>query len=366
MAITTSTKEYAKTNSALHACTQPKVELRPLPFNSNPNRLRLIRQVEKKWVNGTVLHYYFFDDKNDGSQGAWVAPEPQREAVRNAFQEWKDLGIGLEFKEVSERAEAEIRIGFDQTDGSWSYLGRDIIDLVPDPGQRTMNFGWDLTTTYGYDTALHEIGHSLGFPHAHQNPFSGIDWNEQAVLNHFASSPNFWPEETTRWNVLNKLSAAEVEGSEWDPNSIMQYWFPAGLINAPAAYQNGLQPEPGLSAQDIESVRQFYPALHSNQYPELKIFDSQRLSIEPGEQKNFYIRPDYSREYTIQSFGYADTIIVLFEVIDGEPQFVAGDDDSGFDRNALIKVHLHRGREYILRARLYHSHLSGQSAVMMY
>ena len=27
-----------------------------------------------------------------------------------------------------------------------------------------MNFGWDLTTPYGRVTALHEIGHPLGFP----------------------------------------------------------------------------------------------------------------------------------------------------------------------------------------------------------
>lgn len=359
-------KSQAKKTPAKPTCTLPKIQLRPLPEEANPNRLRLIRQIEKKWVNGTVLKYYFFDDENDGHQGAWVGPESQREAVRNAFQEWKDLGIGLEFREVQDRNEAEIRIGFDQSDGSWSYVGRDNIDFAPDPDERTMNFGWDLTTEYGRDTALHEIGHAMGFPHAHQNPFSGIVWDEQAVLDYFSGAPNFWPQATTEWNVLRKLTASEVEGTEWDSNSIMQYWFPAGLITEPEEFQDGLQPQPGLSDVDIDAVRGFYPPLDNNQYRELKAFDSQRLLIEPGEQKNFYIRPDYSREYYIQTFGDADTVMVLFEIIDGEPYFVAGDDDSGFDRNALIKARLYSHREYILRIRLYYSHLSGQSAVMMY
>ena len=76
---------------------------------------------------------------------------------------------------MSTSAEAEIRIGF-QPGSSWSYVGRDAIDLVSDFNERTMNFGWDLTTSYGCDTALHEIGHALGFPHEHQNPNAGIIW----------------------------------------------------------------------------------------------------------------------------------------------------------------------------------------------
>ena len=31
-----------------------------------------------------------------------------------------------------------------------------------------MNFGWDLTQPGEIDTALHEIGHTIGFPHEHQ------------------------------------------------------------------------------------------------------------------------------------------------------------------------------------------------------
>ena len=44
-----------------------------------------------------------------------------------------------------------------------------------------MNFGWDLTPLGRSTTALHEIGHTLGMPHEHQNPFAGIAWDEETV-----------------------------------------------------------------------------------------------------------------------------------------------------------------------------------------
>jgi len=39
----------------------------------------------------------------------------------------------------------------------------------------------DKAYAFGLDTAVHEIGHSLGFPHEYQNPKAGIVWNEEAV-----------------------------------------------------------------------------------------------------------------------------------------------------------------------------------------
>ena len=131
-----------------HCNVKPRT-VRALPPGLPANRLQLIRMLASKWVNGTVLHYFFVG-----------GPEPQRQAVRDAFAEWKGLPIGLEFVEVSDRSEAEVRIGFDQADGSWSYVGRDILGIGA--SESTMNFGWDLTDDYGHTTALHEIGHTLG------------------------------------------------------------------------------------------------------------------------------------------------------------------------------------------------------------
>lgn len=137
--------------TARPACTVKPRTPRIIPPGMTDERMRLLRLLATKWVNGTVLHYWFFN-----------GPAPQLQAVRDAFTEWKALKIGLEFVEVQNSSEAEVRIGFDQADGSWSYIGRDILGIAAT--QPTMNFGWDLTDAYGHTTALHEIGHTLGMP----------------------------------------------------------------------------------------------------------------------------------------------------------------------------------------------------------
>lgn len=338
------TKNLDRAHCTLRAQTVPV-----LSTDLTPGRVRAIRLIRAKWVNGTVLHYHFLE-----------GPPAQRQAVRDAFTEWKRLGIGLDFVEVSAPSEAEVRVAF-ADDGSWSYVGRDVLGI--NSTQPTMNFGWDLTDDYGHTTALHEIGHTIGLPHEHQNPFAGIIWDEQAVYSYFAGAPNNWPQDQTFNNVLRKLDPSEVEGSRWDPNSVMEYWFPAGLIKKPAKYASGLDPAGGLSAADKKWVKTWYPALKATT-PTLTPFVSVRLSLKPGQQVDYAIEPDATRSYVLSTFGTADTVMVLFEEVNGELRYVAGDDDSGTDRNAQITAKMFRGRKYVVRLRLYWAGKSGSTAIM--
>lgn len=357
-------------------CAVPEIPEPELGPEVGPGRAALIQLFRKKWVNGTVLRYYFFNEEtdgeavrfSDGSQGwrSWVGAQEQREVVRQGFAKWKEVGIGLEFQEVHSRDEAEIRIGFQQGDGSWSYIGRDLIDLDLSVNERTMNFGWDLTRRPGeVDTAIHEIGHTLGFPHEHQNPNAGIVWDEEAVYRSLAQPPNRWDRSKTNYNIIRKIPPDTVQGSSWDPDSIMHYPFPSGLILQPAEYRNGIRPAGGLSQRDKTWVRTFYPPLEP-EYPELRSFKPVFLDIEPGAQENLVIRPESTRRYTIQTFGISDTVMVLFEKVDGELRYRTGDDDSGTAYNANINVKLFKGREYIVRVRLYYSGGAGKTAVMMW
>ena len=343
--------------SGFNYCSQPLAPERTFERRVNNNRRALIRVSGQKWVNGTELHYYFF------TSASWRGTAAERDVVRDAFKAWKNIGIGLEFVEVNTPEEAEIRIGFKRRDGAWSYLGRDVLDQGQ--SDRTMNFGWNIRNDI--DTAIHEIGHTLGFPHEHQNPNAGIEWDEEAVYADLAGPPNFWSRDKTRWNIIRKLPESDVEGSEWDKDSIMHYPFAAGMILKPEAFKNpSLVPSPGLSARDKAWAKLFYPTLSVNDYKVLKPFQSVQATINAGQQLNFYVKPTATRRYEFNTFGSSDTVMVLFEEIDGKPHYRTGDDDSGEDFNANFEEKLFAGRTYILRVRLYWQHKKGDFGVMMW
>jgi len=336
-------------------------------------RERLINLLGNKWVSGTVLRYYFFDRDTDGqnvllSDGTtqwltWVGAEAQRAVVQRGFEAWKNVGIGINFQEVNDREEAEIRIGFMRGDGAWSWLGREILEHGPN--ERTMNFGWDLTRPGELDTAIHEIGHTLGFPHEHQNPKAGIEWDEESVYTALAQPPNNWDRQTTFWNIIRKLSASEVEGTTWDPDSVMHYPFGRGLIKKPEPYADGLQPAGGLSAKDKAWGKSLYPPVQMAE-EKLKPSQSVLLNISAGGQRHFTITPEETRYYQFQTFGTSDTVMILFEDENGQLRYRTGADDSGQDINAFFRIKLIKGRRYVLRIRLYYSDRPGETAVMMW
>lgn len=319
-------------------------------------RQRLIRELRTKWLNGTVLHYYFMPQ--------WAGSESDRTAVRRAFRHWLDTGIGIDFVEVFDASEAELRIGFDHNGGSWSYLGRDALSIPT--GERTMNFGWPLSQTDVDDTALHEIGHALGFPHEHQNPVSGIEWNEEAVYSALAAPPNYWSRSTTYHNIIRKLPAEEYEGSEWDRDSIMHYPFQAGLISSPEEFNRSpLIPAGGLSPVDVASTLSLYPPAS---IPDVKIepFVSKRIILNPGEQVDYVVDIKETREYSFATLGDSDTVMVLFEDVDGELRPCMASDDSGQEWNVGFQGKLYPERKYILRARMYWADQIGDFGVVMW
>ena len=353
-------------------CALPPQPPPAIPAGLDFDRANALIVGSAMWVNGTVLHYYFFDRDTDASPVvlpdgsveviSWVGPPDQQDAVRAAIRTWADLGIGVEFKEVSDRSEAEIRIGFQRKAGSWSALGRGV--LAYGINQRTTNYGWSLATPHGRSTALHELGHVLGMPHEHQSPIAGIVWDEAKVYEYFEGPPNRWDRAKTYHNVIRKLNPFEVHGSVWDWASIMEYQFPPGLIRQPEKYQDGLVPPGNISALDAEFVRAWYPPVGLVQPPTLVPFQSTALNLDAGGQADFTLTPPGSRVYQIGVFGAADVVLVLFEDVDGELRQVAADDDGGEDRNARVQLKLFQGRRYVVRVRLNYAWASGQVAIM--
>ena len=66
-------------------CNLPVVPERIFEASVDPARASVIRSISKKWVNGTVLNFYFFDKENKD----WKGTPKQEQVVRDAFATWK-------------------------------------------------------------------------------------------------------------------------------------------------------------------------------------------------------------------------------------------------------------------------------------
>lgn len=163
--------------------------------------------------------------------------------VKERFQ--KFLGLNFEFVPINQ---AQIRISFDKP-GAFSNIGTDCI-RVP-MGQETMNFGW-----LNVQVVLHEFGHALGMIHEHQNPRGeSIQWNKQRLYEWAARPPNEWNKEKTDQNIIHKYDENITNGSTYDPESIMLYYFPAFLtIN-----NKGTKANQRLSKEDVLYLAKQYP-----------------------------------------------------------------------------------------------------------
>ena len=170
-------------------------------------RDRAVAPIGKTWMNGSTLQVRF------------MGGTPAQKATVREQAGWWTEHANLTFN-FNNAPGAEIRITFDAGDGAWSYVGTDCQGIPLNDA--TMNLGF-----MDGGTTAHEFGHAIGLAHEHQNPAGGIQWNEAVVIRELARSPNFWNEATARHNVLRKYTADQINGTRFDPESIMLYFFPA-------------------------------------------------------------------------------------------------------------------------------------------
>jgi len=297
-------------------------------------RVRAISPIGKAWMNGSTLQVRFMD----GS--------PAKQAVAREQAGWWERVANLTFN-FNNAPDAEIRITFDSNDGAWSYIGTDCRGIPLN--EATMNLGF-----LDGGTAAHEFGHAIGLAHEHQNPAGGIQWNEQVVIREMAKSPNFWDEQTTRHNILRKYSADQINGTAFDPDSIMLYFFPATwTLNGIATEANDI-----LSRMDKEFIAgaKMYPktGVTVSGATELKVNAKKRTQAsigKVGEEDLFKFTAAADGRYVIDTLGPTDVVMKLFGP-NSETSLIAEDDDSGMDTNARIAADLIAG-EYFIQVRHY-------------
>jgi len=171
------------------------------------------------------------------------------DAIKLIINERYNKFSGMTFNFVTNIKDSDIRISFDSGDGAWSYIGTDCAS--PEyKNQPTMNLGW-----FDVATVIHEFGHAIGLIHEHQNPLGkDIEWNTK-VLYRWASQTQGWDDQTTYTNIVEKYSIEQLNGSSFDPYSIMLYFFPAQVTLDGKGTRQNLQ----LSEVDVQYISKIYP-----------------------------------------------------------------------------------------------------------
>ena len=316
---------------------------RVLPRNmSRPQRMRMMRSgpdraiidFRRLWINGSTLQVRFMG-------GTSVQHDLVKEQAG-----WWSQHANLNF-DFNDSPDAEIRIAFDSSDGAWSYVGTDARDIPLNAP--TMNLGF-----VDGGTPAHEFGHAIGLHHEHQNPAGGMQWNEAVVIQSLSGPPNNWSEAQIRHNVLNKYTVDQIRGTDFDPDSIMLYFFPAEwTLDGRATKNNEVL---SLTDKDFIASAEAYPRRDVAGPVELPIIDTTGVAANigaAGEEDLFSFKVTKEGRYTIETGGQTDLVMKLFGP-NSQTQLIAEDDDGGQGRNSRITANLSPG-DYFAQIRHYNS-----------
>lgn len=291
---------------------------------SLPNgKARAVFFASKLWRNGTALRIGFIGGTQE-----------QQDMVKEVAPQWTEYA-NLKFEFV-DSSNATIRIAF-RNDGAWSYIGTDALQIVNQP---TMNFGW-----LNERVILHEFGHMIGMVHEHQNPLDNpIQWDREKVIEDLSGPPNYWDIDTIERNMFRRYSMSQINGSSFDPESIMLYSFPSSWTT------NGFSTDLNdkLSEVDKAFAQRVYPG--NTNIVNLPVLEGQKAKIgQPGEEDLYKFEVEFDDTYVIETKGDVDLVMSLF---DSSDNLITQNDDSGIDRNPRIVQRLSAG-EYMIQVRHY-------------
>jgi len=197
----------------------------------------------KFWRNGTTLNIGWIGGTTRQRNEAWKRFQKIDELTGLTFT--KTLGV------------TQIRVSFNLNGGHWSYIGRDNLGISAT--KPTMNLALEAgifgDSKLEWDrVALHETLHAIGFSHEHNHPQAGIPWHVQRVIAYYRQTQG-WSEAQTRYQVLNRYTGTEFNGTAYDPTSLMQY--PVEASHTVNGFSVGWNNK--LSPTDIEFLNRIYP-----------------------------------------------------------------------------------------------------------
>lgn len=194
---------------------------------------------------------------------------PIKDAIKLIVKERIQPLVPFNYEFVDTKEDAYIRITFNPNNGAWAMLGTDC-KYYTDINKPTMNLGWfDVATT------IHEFCHTLGMIHEHQNPRGkSIDWN-LPKLYEWTKRTQGWDEKITKTNIVDKYDLNSINGSDFDPNSIMLYFYPKELTLDNTGTTQNLE----FSFTDIKWIVDIYNSKINPQEFYDKIYYNQEVSF---------------------------------------------------------------------------------------
>ena len=117
---------------------------------------------------------------------------------------------------------------------------------------------------------------------------------------------------------------------------------------------------------DVKFAVTFYPATNPNKDIVITEGVASDIPVKSSEQQNYIFKPTVTKYYTLQTNGKLDTVMVLSEKLAGNQlQYLSGDDNSGTDNNALIRIKLFRGKTYVIKLKVYYKPLKGKTSLLV-